>query len=1208
MAALPKDEEAVLLPMFEQLFDRAWYVARYPDIAAADLDPLLHFIRFGLTEQRDPNRFFDGAWYLENHPDVSASGYHPLKHYMELGAQSLRRPHPNFDAAWYVSQHPEAAGNPLIYHLRVGFAAGYPTEKTLNIGDYLPSHAACPTLPQGIFADVVVPVRNDFERVSSCLTSVMTDRQLPMARLIVVDDASTDAAMTTWLDQLAADGQIHLIRNRRGLGFAASANRGMQDAEGHDVVLLNGARTVPPGWLVRLAGHAHADADIASVCAMSQQVGFAGAARAHLTDLPDDMPPERADAICREANAGRTVDIPGTTGACVYFKLAALGAVGGLDAGSFPDETTLTDFCQRASQRGWRNRLALDCFVPQSSDVRPAGESKAILLRYPDFTTRVKASLENCEPFLFSLHAALVRSARRPVILMISHHMRGGVRRHIDNLIERYRGVADILSLEGGDRVMTLYCEGRQARPSLVLAPGRIDDLVNVLRSMNISRAHIHHLLDVDMDIRRLIHRLDVPFDVTVHDYYAVCPQLTFLKWPDGIYCNEPGPGVCSACIAENNPNAARDIISWRGERAWQFTEADRVICPSADVAARLGRYGLDGKAVVVPHETQLEPTWRVNLPKLAGQALRVVLLGVLADHKGAHVVASVAEAAGAALSIHLIGHVEPHFPADALPLIRQTGRYADADLPRLLKQAKPHVIWLPSTCPETFSYTLSTAIQTGVPIVATDLGSFPERLAGRPNTWLVDHRATTEDWLQVFEQVREALRAPSKAPAAPRPLSAGSERTAPYVTSTSPTVMVGEGPPSTPRGTDGDKGMDGGPSPAMTLRGRYASPNNRIAPRRALVPTDFYETSYLRPTARVRSVRRKIVIVPERQDKDQPTVGAFQRLLLPLDHAAGHDHEIVLADPETITRFSGDLIVTHRLAFSNRESADRLIRHARDIGAALAYDLDEDLVHVTRGDPEAHRHERDADVVRHMLREADAVWIANRRLANRVAGIRSDTEVLDTRLDERLWDANPPRAPFWPDPVRVLCMGSIRHGRDYELIEPALNRLQAEYAARLVIDVIGMNGNPSLGGLIRRPPMSRQSVRSHPAFIHWLTEHRPAWHIGLAPMVDAPANRYASDFKVLNYAALGLYVLASDVPAYRGSIADGPAGCLVPNRADAWYAAIGSVIRDQALRRAGYNRSRAAFLERGTLASMKKQRRTAIERALRMTGASADA
>ena len=43
------------------------------------------------------------------------------------------------------------------------------------------------------------------------------------------------------------------------------------------------------------------------------------------------------------------------------------------------------------------------------------------------------------------------------------------------------------------------------------------------------SRIHIHHLLRMDTDIRALIHRLGVPFDVTVHDYYAICPQVNLL-------------------------------------------------------------------------------------------------------------------------------------------------------------------------------------------------------------------------------------------------------------------------------------------------------------------------------------------------------------------------------------------------------------------------------------------------------------------------------------------------------------------------------------------------------------------------------------------------------------------------------------------------------------------------------------------------------
>ncbi|HVY15515.1 MAG TPA: hypothetical protein VHB27_09810, partial [Rhodopila sp.] len=108
----------------------------------------------------------------------------------------------------------------------------------------------------------------------------------------------------------------------------------------------------------------------------------------------------------------------------------------------------------------------------------------------------------------------------------------------------------------------------------------------------------------------------------------------------------------------------------------------------------------------------------------------------------------------------------------------------------------------------------------------------------------------------------------------------------------------------------------------------------------------------------------------------------------------------------------------------------------------------------------------------------------------------------------------------------------------------------------------------------------------------------------GLAPLADTPGNRFASDAALMDYAALGLYVLASNVPAYRGSLADGPAGRLVANRTEAWYAAISGVIRDQALRQAGYDRSRSAFLTLGTLAGQKARRRDALERAVQAVDA----
>ena len=98
------------------LFDGAWYLSRYPDVSAAGVDPLLHYVRHGAAEGRDPNPLFDGDWYLKTNPDVRAAGINPLTHYIEYGDFECRDPHPLFDTAWYLACNPEAAHSNLLRH------------------------------------------------------------------------------------------------------------------------------------------------------------------------------------------------------------------------------------------------------------------------------------------------------------------------------------------------------------------------------------------------------------------------------------------------------------------------------------------------------------------------------------------------------------------------------------------------------------------------------------------------------------------------------------------------------------------------------------------------------------------------------------------------------------------------------------------------------------------------------------------------------------------------------------------------------------------------------------------------------------------------------------------------------------------------------------------------------------------------------------
>ena len=66
---------------------------------------------------------FDAAFYLERYPDVADAGISPLRHYAAQGWRERRHPSADFDAIAYAETHglPESV-NPLVHHIRHGAA------------------------------------------------------------------------------------------------------------------------------------------------------------------------------------------------------------------------------------------------------------------------------------------------------------------------------------------------------------------------------------------------------------------------------------------------------------------------------------------------------------------------------------------------------------------------------------------------------------------------------------------------------------------------------------------------------------------------------------------------------------------------------------------------------------------------------------------------------------------------------------------------------------------------------------------------------------------------------------------------------------------------------------------------------------------------------------------------------------------------------
>jgi GT2 family glycosyltransferase/glycosyltransferase involved in cell wall biosynthesis len=1144
-----------LLEQLRVLVDAEWYAEKYADVRRAGLEPVRHYTEYGAQEGRDPNPFFDGKWYRLQYPDVAASGILPLLHYLRDGAAELRNPHPRFDAAFYVQQYPEAASNPLLYHLLVGRARGWATEKSIDAADYLPSKLPALKTPAKVGVDIVIPVYRGFVQTQRCLESVLADDARMPGDIVVIDDRSPEPKLSAWLGKLAATGKIHLIRNAKNLGFVASVNKGMRAADPRDVILLNSDTEVPRGWTRRLAAHAYAAPNIASVSPFSNQATICSYPTNIGGDMPFDLPLAALDGAAQSANAGRSVDLPTTVGFAMYIRRAALDEVGTFDAASFGrGYGEENDFCLRAAARGWTHRLACDTFVYHEGEVSFGAQApelsqawQLLTERYPAYARQVALHVQAdaVGPVRMALTIALFRRSGLPCLLMVSHQLGGGVKRHVDALAARLVGTANVLLLEATARGVAISVPALPGHPAFTIASDRIEALAEFCEAVPVTRVHVHHLIGVDLDLRRLLHRLVLAFDVTLHDYYGICPQVNLLPSLDGQYCQEPAASVCNACIAQRSSHGSRDILTWRRQHAWLFLQAERVLCPSADARDRLLRYFPAAHAVLAPHEPVPDGIWpEPRAPALrAGGRLKIAVVGVLAAQKGATAVITFAEAADPEqISLHLIGHPEDDLPSLAAQRITCTGQYQEADLPALIAQIRPHVVWFPAQWPETYSYTLSAAIEARLPIVATRIGAFPERLEGRPLTWLRAPESTTGEWLATFAEVHATLQSSRtlRLPPAPRPAADD------FYAEAYPAVL-----------------------------------------RNRAIPAD--------PIDLRRPGRLSVVVVPETFDNGAPTPCAYIRLLQPLDHPEiGRDIDIVIADASMARDYCADVIATQRYAVPDEGSAARLAEHCRKHGITLLYDLDDDLLNVPPEHPEYLELNLKSGLVQAMLNAADAVWVSTEPLRASLAGAGHAATVMANALDERIWsDSAAPRQRPPVGPLRIVYIGTATHDDDFAAVEPALARLIEAGRGRIGFDMVGVSARTELPGWVNRVAPTVHGSASYPGFVNWATQHR-GWDIGIAPLIDSPFNRRKSAIKAMDYAALGLPVLASDIPVFHGSLADGQGGMLVENTPSAWYGALSLLAGDPRRRQALAAGGHAAFLTNHTLVAQADARRAA--------------
>ena len=998
------------------------------------------------------------------------------------------------------------------------------------------------TVPAGAI-DIVVPVYRGLAQTRRCIDSVLNSTVTTPFRLILINDASPETEVTEYLRSLRSTPRVILVENSENFGFTATVNLGMTLSDANDVVLLNSDTEVANDWLDRLAMHAYSTARVGSVTPFSSNATICNYPTLDgMKELPDEETTQSLDAAFACANSGRNIEIPTAVGFCMYIRRDCLIEVGLFDVETFgKGYGEENDFSLRASALGWKHLLAADTFVFHEGEVsfqagsNPRKERAMQILRgrYPYYETIVAehVTLNEAYPLRIAATAARFKNNALPVILHILHAHGGGTEKHVEELCRSYLGKAKLLimnaPLEPGEGFRLRI---RSAAPSdgldLLVPASNVQFLVSLCQSFGVALIHIHHVLDYPFDLRILVESLGVPFYLTVHDYFLICPRINLMP-PKQNYCGEPAPSKCNQCLAPDAPHGGVDIVWWRANHAWLFEDASVVICPSQDVATRCRRYFPDAAYRVVSHERMPAHIFEVVAAPPLGkdEPLRVAILGVLARHKGLKLISealAAANKAGSPLEMRLIGFAEEAMPQVPSRLFTQTGHYEDAELTKLIDDFNPHLILFPACWPETYSYTLTVALNSGRPIMATNIGAFPERVTSRSWTWLIDWNSSPSELVEKLEGVR------------------------------SDNFQTGM-PPLLPETT-------------LSI-GAIANEAG-----------DFYANEYLPVKRDPRSTPPEIVdirkngkitaMVLVENVGTLPSPCAYIRLILPLIREHGGALNLRWVTDIDVCHYKSDVLIIQRTAVTSISTISAIVAHCRENNIRIVYDLDDFLLALPEDHPEHAVYAPKSAAVSRWLTEADEVWVSTEALRLRVAEINARARVVPNHLDEQLW-VKPvmTEAQSGSDGVvRLLYMGTQTHLADFELVKKALHRIKKEFPTGIEIYLIGITANASSDKWykIMAPPHTVGS--NYPAFVNWIINGQN-FDIGITPLVDNEFNRCKSAIKFLDYSALGMVTVASDLGVYK-PIRQGENGFLVENSENAWYQTLKKLVTDSTLRR----------------------------------------
>ena len=265
-------------------------------------------------------------------------------------------------------------------------------------------------------------------------------------------------------------------------------------------------------------------------------------------------------------------------------------------------------------------------------------------------------------------------------------------------------------------------------------APEVRDAFGRVLDAFAPDLVHMHNVVGLAATLVDECRARGVPAVMTLHDYWGICFKNTMVK-NDGALCRRAGFD-CLDCRETLTLGGRSTSVVERNARVLRSLRAvDRLVAPSRHLADRYVASGVDADAItVLPNGID---TARFAAGPDRGEPLTLGFLGYLGAHKGvAHLLRALAErAVPPDVQLRIVGDGEDRGRLESLARelalgarVTFHGRVPNADVPSMYQRIDALVV--PSIWPENSPVTITEAMASSLPVIASDVGGIGELVA----------------------------------------------------------------------------------------------------------------------------------------------------------------------------------------------------------------------------------------------------------------------------------------------------------------------------------------------------------------------------------------------------------------------------------------------------------------------------------------------